>query len=102
MASIEWVGLLAAFLTTASFLPQAIMVLRTRNTDGISLVMYAMFTFGVAVWLVYGLFLGSVSIIVANLITVVLAASILGVKAKNTIQTKAQGATASTSAPIAS
>ena len=53
------IGILAAFLTTVSFVPQAILAIRTRRTDGISLLMYSMFTLGVAVWLVYGLLIGS-------------------------------------------
>ncbi|MBD5753435.1 hypothetical protein IF799_12935, partial [Citrobacter freundii] len=32
----SWIGYLAATLTTLSFLPQAIKVITTRNTQGIS------------------------------------------------------------------
>ena len=74
------IGLLAAILTTTSFLPQALLVIRTRNTSGISLVMYAMFTTGVAGWLIYGLLIGSMPVIVANMVTLALAASILVMK----------------------
>ena len=77
---IDTIGLVAAFLTTASFLPQALLVLRTRNTDGISLAMYAMFTLGVAGWLVYGFLSGSLPVMLANAITLVLAATILTIK----------------------
>jgi MtN3 and saliva related transmembrane protein len=45
----EWIGFVAAALTTGSFLPQAIMTIRTRNTSGISLGMYVIFTLGVAI-----------------------------------------------------
>jgi len=83
MQSFEIVGLIAAALTTASFAPQAYLVIRTRNTEGISLAMYAMFTTGVAVWLVYGLLVGSASIIAANVVTVALAATILWLKASD-------------------
>ena len=55
----ELIGLLAAILTTASFLPQAILVVRTRNTEGISLAMYILFTIGVAGWFAYGLLIES-------------------------------------------
>lgn len=75
------VGMLAACLTTAAFLPQAIMVIRTRNTEGISLVMYAMFSFGVALWLAYGLMTSAMPVIIANAITLVLSISILTIKA---------------------
>ncbi|MEL6827640.1 MAG: PQ-loop domain-containing transporter, partial [Pseudomonadota bacterium] len=55
----DFIGLVAAMLTTISFLPQTFMVLRTGRTDGISLCMYALFTTGVAGWLVYGVLVGS-------------------------------------------
>jgi MtN3 and saliva related transmembrane protein len=76
----EWLGYAAAFLTTGSFVPQALMTIRTRNTSGISLAMYVIFTTGVACWLYYGIALGSWPMILANSITLVLAATILGLK----------------------
>lgn len=79
----ESVGYLAATLTTASFLPQAIMTIRTRDTGSLSLSMYSLFTFGVFCWLVYGIFIGDKAIILANSITFVLSASILAVKILN-------------------
>lgn len=81
----DTVGAIAAFLTTLSFLPQAILVLRTRNTDGLSLMMYAMFTSGIFCWLVYGLMIQSLPVILANLVTVCLAALILTIKIANTL-----------------
>jgi MtN3 and saliva related transmembrane protein len=76
----DLVGYAAAALTTGSFLPQAILTLRTRDTRGISLAMYGAFTAGVALWLVYGIALGEWPIVVANAVTLVLAATILGTK----------------------
>ena len=76
----ELIGYIAAALTTTSFLPQALMTIRSRNTQGISLGMYVIFTFGVALWFVYGLLLGSWPMIVANTITFALAALILILK----------------------
>lgn len=73
----EWVGYVAASLTTASFVPQALLTLRTRRADGISLPMYAMFTAGVALWLAYGVLTGAWPVILANAVTLVLAALIL-------------------------
>ncbi len=61
----ELIGYLAAILTTASFLPQALKSWRTRNLAGVSLLMYGMFTVGVALWLAYGFMLGSWPIIIA-------------------------------------
>ncbi len=73
----ECLGMAAAFLTTGSFVPQAIKVLRTRDTKAISLAMYAMFTSGSFLWLAYGLFIKSPSVVVANAITFLLALLIL-------------------------
>jgi MtN3 and saliva related transmembrane protein len=78
--NIELIGYIAAALTTISFIPQAVMTIRTRNTSGISLGMYVMFTAGVALWLVYGIGLQSWPMIVANTVTLALAATILALK----------------------
>ena len=76
----DWIGYAAAALTTASFVPQAVLTVRTRNVSGISLGMYASFTVGVALWLVYGIHLQRWPIIVANAITLSLALVILMTK----------------------
>jgi len=76
----EWLGYTAAVLTTSSFIPQAVMTIRTRNTRGISLAMYVIFTLGVAFWLGYGIFIGSTPMICANTITLGLAVTILSLK----------------------
>ena len=68
---------MAAVLTTVSFVPQAWRTWRTRDVSGISLTMYAIFTVGVGLWLVYGLLLGEMPLIVANAITFTLALMIL-------------------------
>ena len=78
----DWVGSAAATLTTTAFIPQAWKVWRTRHTADISLVMYALFTFGVALWLFYGILLGSWPIIISNCITLVLAGAVLLMKIK--------------------
>ncbi len=78
--TIEWIGGLAAMLTTASFVPQVWLTLRTRDVSGISLGMYSCFTLGVALWLVYGLSIGSLPVTIANCVTLTLALAILGMK----------------------
>ncbi|WP_396273942.1 SemiSWEET transporter [Hyphomonas sp.] len=97
-------GFIGAFLTTLSFVPQAWLVLRTGKTEGISLTMYALFTIGVAAWLVYGVLESALPIIMANAITLVLAALILAMKARAVLQARSSvhGAAEDTSAPIAS
>lgn len=82
MSTIDFIGYVAAFLTTASFVPQAILVIRTKRTGGISLLMYSLFTLGVALWLIYGIATDAVPIIAANGITLVLAGTILSIAAK--------------------
>ncbi len=79
----EILGYVAATLTTASFLPQAILTIRTRDTDGLSLSMYSTFTLGVFCWLFYGIFLSNNVIIFANAITLFLATLILSFKIYN-------------------
>jgi MtN3 and saliva related transmembrane protein len=76
----ELVGYPAAILTTAAFVPQAWKSWRTRDLSGISLPMYTLFTLGVGFWLAYGLLIGSVPVIAANGVTLVLAAIVLWLK----------------------
>jgi MtN3 and saliva related transmembrane protein len=80
MTITDLIGYIAAFLTTASFLPQAWHTFQTRDVRGISLGMYSAFSIGVACWLIYGLLLGAWPIIIANCITLTLAAAILVMK----------------------
>lgn len=77
---IDLIGSVAAVLTTVSFVPQVWHSFKTRDVSGISLGMYSVFTVGVALWLVYGLLLWSWPLIIANSITLALAATILGLK----------------------
>jgi MtN3 and saliva related transmembrane protein len=76
------IGYLAASLTTASFLPQAMHTFRTKDVTGISLGMYSVFTLGVSMWLLYGILLGAWPIVIANTITTALASFILWMKVR--------------------
>ncbi len=80
LTPMDWLGYLAAALTTAAFVPQAWLTFRTRNVSGISVGMYSVFTLGVLLWLVYGVLLKAWPLIVANLVTLMLAAGILLMK----------------------
>ena len=84
----EYIGALAAILTTISFIPQAIKILQTRNTEGISLLMYILFTAGVAMWALYGILLSKPPIIVANGITFGIAFCILTLKIRDVMVRK--------------
>ena len=76
----DWIGTLAAVLTTSSFVPQVLHTFHTKDVSGISLGMYSAFTLGVGLWLVYGLLLNAWPIVIANAITVSLATCILVMK----------------------
>jgi MtN3 and saliva related transmembrane protein len=80
---IDLIGSLAGVLTTAAFVPQAVRVWRTRSARDISLWMYLVFLAGVALWLIYGVLIGSAPVIVANVVTFVLAFFILIVKIRH-------------------
>jgi|TARA_B100001059_G_C17831461_1_gene584947 MtN3 and saliva related transmembrane protein len=80
---VEIIGWIAAGLTTISFLPQAVKVLRSNETSSISLWMYSIFTIGILCWLIYGVYLKSSQMIISNLITFFFAVIILRAKVKN-------------------
>ena len=77
---IDWIGYLAATLTTVSFVPQAWLIFKTRDVRGISLGMYSAFTAGISLWLAYGILISAWPIVIANSITLLLAAGILGMR----------------------
>ncbi|MGO1540784.1 MAG: SemiSWEET transporter [Luteimonas sp.] len=81
--SIEWLGYAAAILTSIAFVPQAVKTIRSRDTSGISLGMYVIFTIGIGFWFAYGLALGSWPMILANITTFALAATILLLKLRH-------------------
>ena len=74
---IPYIGYAAATLTTLSFVPQAVKIIRSRDTHGISIEMYSAFTFGILLWLVYGIGRKDIAIIAANAVTLSLASVIL-------------------------
>jgi MtN3 and saliva related transmembrane protein len=73
-------GFCAATLTTIAFIPQVLLVWRQRSAAGVSAGMYTLFTVGVALWLYYGIIIGSLPVIIANGVTLVLASSVLAMK----------------------
>ncbi|MFT6335398.1 MAG: MtN3 and saliva related transmembrane protein [Saprospiraceae bacterium] len=82
MNYIQIIGIVAAVLTTLSFLPQAIKAIKTKDTRGISLTMYSLFFLGVTLWLIYGILINDLPIILANGLTFILAGTILILKLK--------------------
>ena len=82
MSTITIIGFAAAFLTTSSFLPQAIKTIQTKDTSGISLFMYTLFTLGTLCWLLFGIFTNNMPVMVANAVTFLFAFIILLYKIK--------------------
>jgi MtN3 and saliva related transmembrane protein len=82
MAIEVFVSAAAATLTTAAFLPQALHILRYKDTRAISLHMYVAFATGVCLWLVFGLLITNWPIIISNAITLGLALAIIAMKLK--------------------
>jgi len=80
MNTISFIGIAAALLTTASFVPQAWKILRLRQVKDLSLTMYIMMFSGQLCWLAYGLFLGDLPLIIANVVGGSLTGTILGFK----------------------
>jgi MtN3 and saliva related transmembrane protein len=77
---LDGIGMIAAFCTTLSFLPQLIHVWRRKSARDISLTMFLLFNFGLACWLVYGIGIRSIPMIAANGTTLLLALAILALK----------------------
>ena len=76
----DWVkilGLVAAFCTTIAFLPQAIKIIRTKDTSSISTAMYSLFTVGTLMWLLYGIYSRNMPVVLANGVTFIIATIIL-------------------------
>lgn len=77
---VAWVGLAAAVTTTLCWVPQALRIIRTRDTTAISLPAYLALTFGIVLWLVYGVALMDLPLILANTVTFVLLSIIVVMK----------------------
>ena len=80
---VEIIGLIAATLTTASFVPQVWRSWKTKDVTGLSLTMYLVFFTGVSLWTVYGIYMNSIAIVLANSITGLLVVFLLVLKIKH-------------------
>jgi MtN3 and saliva related transmembrane protein len=78
----EIIGFIAATLTTSAFIPQVYKVYKEKNAAGISLTMYLILFTGVSLWFLYGFLIGSISVVLANGITLILMAIIIYYKLK--------------------
>jgi MtN3 and saliva related transmembrane protein len=82
MDTITLIGFIAGGLTTLSFLPQVVKTARSRSARDLSESMLLVFLIGLVLWTIYGLQVGSLPIIAANVITIVLVAAILAMKVR--------------------
>lgn len=73
----QLLGISAGVLTTISFLPQVIKTWKSRSAKDLSLGMFSLFCLGVVLWLVYGILVKDVPVIAANLMTLILASTLL-------------------------
>jgi MtN3 and saliva related transmembrane protein len=83
MIGVEALGAFAGLCTTISFLPQLVRAWRTRSTRDISLPMFSLLVFGIALWLIYGILIGDGPLIAANGISLCFTASILYLKLRH-------------------
>ncbi|MGI9530843.1 SemiSWEET family sugar transporter [Lutimonas sp.] len=67
--NVEYIGVLAAVLTTSGFAPQVYKSLKTKAVEGVSLSMYMVLFIGMLCWLYYGVRMESISIIMANVVS---------------------------------
>jgi len=74
------IGYIAGTLTTVAYLAQVLRTLKHRRTKDISLGMYLMLCTGIGMWLVYGIFIHSWPVIIANAVTLVLSGTVLLMK----------------------
>ena len=82
----ELIGLLAGLCTTIAFIPQIIKTIRTRDTSGISLYMYLIYVTGVALWITFGVLIGSMAVVATNSVCILLAGVVLFMKIRSTLR----------------
>jgi MtN3 and saliva related transmembrane protein len=76
----DLIGLLAGVLTTIAFVPQLLKIYASKSGKDVSARMFIMFSAGVALWLIYGIMIGSLPVIIANTVTLGLAIAIMALK----------------------
>jgi len=82
MSAITIIGLVAAAFTTFSFIPQAIKLIKEKETKNLSLLMCISLETGIFLWFVYGLLIGNLPIVAANGVTLIFTTIVLVLKFK--------------------
>jgi MtN3 and saliva related transmembrane protein len=80
---VDAVGMTGAVLTTVCWLPQAVKIIRSRETRAISLAGTLAFTVGIVFWLIYGLALMDWPLITSNIVTLALMLVIVSLKLRH-------------------
>ena len=80
MGMTDAIGFLAGALTTIAFVPQALKMYTTKSGKDVSARMLMIFSAGVVLWLIYGFMIGSLPVILSNVVTLVLSATIIALK----------------------
>ena len=87
---VEIIGMIAGILTTCAFFPQVLKTVKSRSTDDLSWTWLVMMLGGVLLWLVYGIYINSISLVISNAITFVSVGALFGVKYNNYCKVKKQ------------
>ena len=80
MDYINLLGVVAGFLTTVSFLPQAFKAWKTKSTKDISINTFLILFTGMFLWAIYGFLINSIPVLAANGVSVFIALSIIIMK----------------------
>jgi MtN3 and saliva related transmembrane protein len=78
----DFIGLVAGALTTIAFIPQLLKIYASKSGKDVSARMFVIFSLGVALWLAYGILIGSLPVIIANTVTLALSLAIMGLKVR--------------------
>lgn len=78
MSTVTVLGIVAGTFTTLAFFPQVLRTWRTKSAEDLSFGTFGLFFAGVCLWLLYGILMNDLPIILSNVVTLVLAATILG------------------------
>lgn len=83
LSATDIIGYLASICMILGYLPQAIMTIRTRDTEGISMMTFSMMGLGSIFFVINGLMWGNIPLTVTNLITGTCSVIIFAIKIRN-------------------
>ncbi len=86
--TISLLGFFAGLLTTYGLVPQVIQVIRTKDTQAISLKMYIIFCIGISFWLLFGIAINNVWVQLWNILSLIFSSIILTYKVREVVLLK--------------